>query len=153
MDNNIIHNAPYYQEYNNDFVIIPGEYSPPNSHYAHISMEEYINSLNLTEEQYNKLNKFKDFIVPYTIGSNGKVFKAITKQSKVKYIWYKKEEHLVEIWGDELYISDGVLRVKNRIKFVIDNLLNDVYDINFKEKKSKKNKNNLSNNKMDCSND
>jgi hypothetical protein len=31
--------------------------------------------------------------------------------------------------------------------------LNDVYDINFKEKKSKKNKDNLSNNKMDCSND
>ena len=49
-------------------------------------MEKYINELNLTEEQYNKLNKFKDSIVPYTIGSNGKVFKAITKQSKVKYI-------------------------------------------------------------------
>ena len=41
--------------------------------------------------------------------------------------------------GDELYISDAVLRVKNRIKFVIDNLLNDVYDINLK-KKSKKTK-------------
>ena len=95
MDNNVIQNAPYYQEYNNDFVIVPGEYSPPNSHYAHISMEKYINELNLTEEQYNKLNKFKNSIVPYTIGSNGKVFKAITKQSKVKYIWYKKEEHLI----------------------------------------------------------
>jgi len=153
MDNNVIQNAPYYQEYNNNFVIVPGEYSPPNSHYAHISMEKYINDLNLTEEQYNKLNKFKDYIVPYTIGSNGKVFKAITKQSKVKYIWYKKEEHLVEIWGDELYIPNAILRVKNRIKLVIDNLLNDVYDINLKNKKLKKNNDNLSNKIMDCSND
>ena len=153
MDNNIIENAPYYQEYNNNFVIVPGEYSPPNSHYAHISMEKYINDLNLTEKQYNKLNKFKDYIVPYTIGSNGKVFKAITKQSKVKYIWYKKEEHLVEIWGDEIHIPNAILRVKNRIKFVIDNLLNDVYDINLKNKKLKKNNDNLSNKIMDCSND
>jgi hypothetical protein len=147
MDNNIINNTPYYQEYNNDFVIIPGEYSPPNSHYAHICIDKYINELNLTQEQYNKLNKFKDYIISFTIGSNGKVFKAITKQSKVKYIWYKKEEHLVEIWGDELYISDAMLRVKNRIKLVIENILNGVYKINLNKNK----KNELNNSKMDCS--
>ena len=49
------------------------------------------------------------------IGKNGKVFKAITHQSNVQYIWYNIENKYIEIWGPEHNLQDAYDRIINRL--------------------------------------
>jgi polyribonucleotide nucleotidyltransferase len=85
--------------------IISGEYSPPtNTHYTQIDL------FGKNEE-----------IMKIVIGKHGKVFKAITHQSGVQYIWYNIEHNRIEIWGPEDKLQDAYTRLITRL-----------YDINSK---------------------
>lgn len=50
------------------------------------------------------------------IGQHGIVFSAITRQTKVYYIWYDKQNSFIEVWGyDFETINDAVTRIENRM--------------------------------------
>ena len=85
---------------------VPGVYNPPlNAHYTQISTEP------VSEDAMR-----------ISIGQNGKVFKAITHQAKVNYIWFNKEKKYVEIWGPEQNLQDACNRVVTRIQTIISKL-------------------------------
>ena len=78
---------------------ISGVYNPPvNAHYTQINVGD-INSE----------------VMKIVIGKNGKVFKAITHQSNVQYIWYNIENKHIEIWGPEHNLQDAYDRIINRL--------------------------------------
>ena len=78
---------------------ISGVYNPPvNAHYTQINVGD-INSE----------------VMKIVIGKNGKVFKAITHQSNVQYIWYNIENKYIEIWGPEHNLQDAYDRIINRL--------------------------------------
>lgn len=48
-------------------------------------------------------------LMGYVIGKNGVVFKAITHQvSGGMYIWYHKDQGMIEIWGDNKHALEGM---------------------------------------------
>ena len=73
-------------------------YEEQNTHYRHIRLKE--------EEEKN---------IWKIMGKEGKVFKAITSRSRCKYIWYNKENGVVEIWGPHENIMTADELVKERI--------------------------------------
>ena len=86
----------------------PGIYTPPtNCHYTQLSTQ------GVAED-----------IMKISIGKNGKVFKAITQQANVNYIWYNKQNHHVEIWGPEKNLPDAYKRVFDRIQKIITKVAN-----------------------------
>jgi hypothetical protein len=50
------------------------------------------------------------------IGKNGSVFKAITTQSFVDYIWFNTERGVIEIWGAANNIENAVQRLQAHIE-------------------------------------
>ena len=50
------------------------------------------------------------------MGKDGKVFKAITNKSRCKYIWYNKEDGIIEIWGPHNNLMTADELVKERIE-------------------------------------
>lgn len=145
MKKHVIQNTKNFQEYTNDFNIVKNVYSPPNSHYFHINLIDFINDLNLSDIDFNKINSNIKILISNIIGENGKVFKAITKQSKVKYIWYNDQTNVIEVWGDEIYINNAVERIKNRILLVINGIITDKQYKKMNNKENKKNKENKEN--------
>ena len=86
----------------------PGVYTPPmDCHYTQLSTIGVNND-----------------IMKISIGKNGKVFKAITRQANVNYIWYNKDNHYVEIWGPEKNLHDAYKRVFDRIQKIITKVAN-----------------------------
>lgn len=86
-----------------EYIYTPGVYNPPtNAHYTQINT-----------------SPVSDEIIKISIGKGGKVFKAITNQSNVNYIWYNKEKKVVEIWGPEQNLSNAINRVTERILLII----------------------------------
>ena len=73
-------------------------YEEQNTHYRHIRLKE--------EEEKN---------IWKIMGKEGKVLKAITSRSRCKYIWYNKENGVVEIWGPHENIMTADELVKERI--------------------------------------
>jgi polyribonucleotide nucleotidyltransferase len=55
----------------------------------------------------------------YVIGNNGHYFNAITYQSKCSYIWFHKDNAMIEIWGStEDAIADAERRIKDRMDYI-----------------------------------
>jgi hypothetical protein len=81
-----------------------GIYTPPlNSHYTQINT-----------------SPVSDDVMRISIGQGGRVFKAITHQSNVNYIWFNKEKQFVEIWGPEKNLPDAYNRIVTRIQNIMN---------------------------------
>ena len=75
-----------------------GIYNPPlNAHYTQIDT-----------------SPVSDDIMRISIGQGGRVFKAITHQANVNYIWFNKEKKYIELWGPEQNLPDAYSRVVAR---------------------------------------
>ena len=81
-----------------------GIYNPPlNAHYTQIDT-----------------TSVSDDVMRISIGQGGRVFKAITYQANVNYIWFNKEKKFVEIWGPEQNLSDAYNRIVARIQNIMN---------------------------------
>jgi|TARA_B110000114_G_scaffold77939_1_gene82578 hypothetical protein len=101
MSNNTVTPNQYYGKN-------PGVYTPPlNCHYTQLP------TVGVSDE-----------IMKISIGKNGSVFKAITNQANVNYVWYNKESLFVEIWGPEQNLPDATKRVFDRIQKIITKVAN-----------------------------
>mgnify|MGYP001200313303 FL=1 len=81
-----------------------GIYNPPlNAHYTQIDT-----------------SPVSDDIMRISIGQGGRVFKAITHQANVNYIWFNKEKKYIELWGPEQNLSDAYSRVVARIQNIME---------------------------------
>lgn len=87
----------------------------------------------------NRCKKISLTILPKNIGAvigkQGYYFNAITKASNASYIWYNKEEEVIEVWGKNDYIiKDAEQRLVERMDSVewmfIKNKF-DIHKINF----------------------
>lgn len=58
------------------------EYNPPIAHYCHVDVSE-----------------FSDSSILKMIGKKGFLFKKITQDCNASYIWWNKENKVIEIWG------------------------------------------------------
>ena len=140
--NNMTDNDVYYQnmmmqqqyqqrdqnQYNQH---ISGVYNPPvNAHYTQINVKD-INSE----------------VMKIVIGKNGKVFKAITHQSNVQYIWYNIENKYIEIWGPEHNLQDAYNRIITRLTDICAKV--NTGSINLKGNDNNDNNDNNNNNMME----
>lgn len=61
-------------------------------------------------------------IIPFmwkVIGKEGRVFKAITKKSNVKYIWYDSNTNVIEIWGNRINLMKAEVLLSERINSLV----------------------------------
>ena len=56
--------------------------------------------------------------MPVVMGSQGKCFKAITEKTGAHYVWWKKEEGVIEVWGFFTNATKAVVRINNRLTMV-----------------------------------
>ena len=81
----------------------PGVYNPPESKYT-VFME-------IPKNAPRKIGKL--------IGPQGRIFKAITHQSRTKYIWCNGQN--IEICGDSMdYIQDAIRRIHDRCDYLVE---------------------------------
>jgi hypothetical protein len=83
----------------------PGVYTPP-------LFEEGVC------KTYVYVDPADDHLMGLVIGKNGYYFKAITRASRTRYIWYNKQTHLIEIWGSAHCLMNAVQRIHRRIDLV-----------------------------------
>jgi hypothetical protein len=76
-------------------------YNPPIAHYSHISVKD------VSEEQMKRI-----------MGVNGSYFKSFTEVTGLKYVWWNKENNVIELWGSEYVMLDARYIMNNRIKDV-----------------------------------
>lgn len=68
-------------------------------------------------------------LMGFVMGKQGAVFKAITHQCRLHYIWFAKERGMVEIWGPEWGLQEAVKRLTERMdliknqRIIADNVL------------------------------
>lgn len=55
------------------------------------------------------------------IGKDGIVFKAISHQTNVDYIFWLKEEKLIAVWGFTDCIQNALNRLSDRVKLIVSN--------------------------------
>lgn len=67
-----------------------GVYDPPDAHYAHIKVSE------ATVETMLRM-----------IGKEGCNFKRLTEKYNLKYLWWSKENGVVEIWGSHHAVANA----------------------------------------------
>ena len=67
--------------------------------------------------------KFEADIIRQVIGREGCYFKQITQKTGVYYIWHKRKEGHIEIWGPEENLQKAIQQIHNRLYFVISNML------------------------------
>lgn len=67
--------------------------------------------------------KFEADIIRQVIGREGCYFKQITQKTGVYYIWHKRKEGHIEIWGPEENLQKAIHQIHNRLYFVISNML------------------------------
>lgn len=83
----------------------PGIYNPPiNQPYRHLDVSHLDNS-----------------IIYAAMGENGTIFKAITHQTGLTYIWFLEAERRIEFWGPEKRMDEAIARVITRIQMVRQN--------------------------------
>ena len=73
-------------------------------------------------EQSKSIIKLSTDIIPLiwkVIGKEGRVFKAITRKSDVKYIWYEKSTESIEIWGNKLNLMKAEILISERINSLL----------------------------------
>ncbi len=56
--------------------------------------------------------------MPYIIGRDGIVFKSITYNTGVDYVFWLKKENLITIWGYQESLPYAVKRIQDRINYV-----------------------------------
>ena len=66
--------------------------------------------------------KFEADIIRQVIGRDGCYFKQITQNAGVYYIWHKRKEGHIEIWGPEENLQKAIQQIHNRLYFVISNM-------------------------------
>jgi len=57
-------------------------------------------------------------LMKMVIGKDGYYFNGITKASHTDYIWYKKEENVVEVWGSPSNLEDAKKRLTDRMNSI-----------------------------------
>jgi len=105
------------------FVEIEREIEPPiNTFYSAIPI---INQKKLSFYEKNNIELTKndgevlsELEIKHVIGTDGKVFKAITKKTNVAYIWYNEEHSIIEVYGHRKNIKNAIDRINERIRFV-----------------------------------
>lgn len=77
-------------------------------------------------------------VMKRTIGADGRVFKAITHQADVDYIWYFPDRHTIGFWSLQpdsevasALIHDAQQRVSDRIALVYRTYGDQVYEEDF----------------------
>ncbi len=65
------------------------------------------------------------------IGKDGKVFKAISHQTGVDYIFWLKSEEMIAIWGFAESLPHAVNRIQQRINLILSNDLTYNYNQQF----------------------
>jgi|OM-RGC.v1.031175034 hypothetical protein len=65
-------------------------YNPPESHYAHLKVDLY---------DKNLLSSF--------MGDHGHRFYKLTRQLKVRYIWWNQLNNVIEVWGPYESLRDN----------------------------------------------
>jgi hypothetical protein len=73
-------------------------YNPPNTHYSHINV-----------------NEIDPCILERVMGVKGVYFKAFTETMELKYVWWRKDIHVIELWGPFQNMSDAQKVMRNRI--------------------------------------
>ena len=63
-------------------------------------------------------------MIKQLIGKSGSYFKYLTKQCKLRFIWYNKDTKEIDIWGKETNIP----LCSKKIELKIYNILNKMYD-------------------------
>ena len=106
---NIVEEQVQYYNPDNGERPISGTYCPP--------MNRHFTCINVSTIPEDKIAQI--------IGNNGKIFKAISHQSGVDYIYWIKEKNIIEVWGYEHLLPNAVERIFNRINLV----MGDTYDI------------------------
>ena len=77
----------------------PGAYNPPkNTHFMQIECS-------VQPENVGKL-----------IGQKGRAFNAITRWTRVQYIWIDNDKHVIEIWGPKLRLEKAKLKLIERMQ-------------------------------------
>ena len=77
-------------------------YTPPISHYSHISVAN-----------------IDDAIINEIMGYKGAYFKTFTSTMKLKYVWWNKETNVIELWGSFDRMSAAHNVMQNRIDDVV----------------------------------
>ena len=78
-------------------------YNPPIAHYCHVSVA------NIPDEKILKC-----------IGKSGYFFKKITKDCDANYLWWNKENKVIEIWGKHNCMNLTKYNVEYHIKHIDD---------------------------------
>jgi len=86
------------------FIETPGKYNPPIAHYTEFDLKGLCDPS----------------AVPMIIGKEGVVFKAITHQSRVKYLWYNEQKHVIELWGAFSCFEECKARLLARVMKIND---------------------------------
>ena len=101
-----------------------GIYNPPlNTHYTQIDTSQV-----------------NEDVMRISIGQGGRVFKAITYQSNVNYIWFNNDKKFIEIWGPEQNLPDAYNRVVTRIQNIMQKVNSGELKIKENRQKSIQNK-------------
>lgn len=84
-------------------------YKPPaDAHYAHV----------VTDFSLKQMLEF--------MGKGGQRFKRFTEMNKLEYVWWNKEMHLIEMWGNHKDLTQCVQHMKNmmetfRMRYIQEN--------------------------------
>lgn len=73
-------------------------YNPPVAHYAHVNVYDYDEN---------------DIIM--AMGQNGSEFKRLTSECNVKYVWWNKNNKVVEIWGNFEYMQNALEKIEQHL--------------------------------------
>lgn len=85
-------------------------YNPPIAHYCHVSVAD------MNQDDILK-----------AIGKNGYFFKKITHDCDANYLWWNKENQVIEIWG-----TYNCMKItKHNIMHHLKNIKNDIYKYEF----------------------
>lgn len=104
--------------------IVPGVYNPPVG-------IQVCTTQNIPIAQIPISVRYVPVLVPnvymkFVIGTNGYYFNAITRASKVDYIWYHQESNTIEIRGFEGYMNDAENRLISRMKHIENTVLKNI---------------------------
>lgn len=105
--------------------IIPGVYNPPVG-------IQVCTDQNIPIAQIPISVRYIPVLIPsiymkYVIGTSGYYFNAITRASKVDYIWYHQESNMIEIRGFEGYMNDAENRLISRMKYIESTVLKNIF--------------------------
>lgn len=77
-------------------------YKQQDAHYCHVNVNDY-----------------PDDVMDKVMGYKGAYFKAFTEVMKLKYVWWNKETHVIELWGPFNRMKDAREAMVHRIEDVI----------------------------------